>query len=421
MGARVRAWFMGMRGALTLAGVVLLVAAAWLIFRTPRSEEKPAPSARASETAILIDTPISDWGKPEALAKPWSEDAADTLKGDRLLVDRSLPYLSASCRALDGTVYAALVEYATLVLKPEWIESEDDIFAYFEKRAALIKLLCESEAVCRFLGGQIDIERDERTGEWKRYDRDLKRIGILTFYAEGMLAGFTDYPILADVFARVASEPCRLYIRMKEKYAESHGGEYTYMDLEPEMETICIGEELLQRFTDSKYAEPARGLLSDALYPLTDFHKAGDIMIVGGLLTRAFPTWTDISQPRTFIERYPKSRFRDVVSRIVADPSEVGDEDVQAIIVDVFPDVESARKKVLAYLFQGLDIPHVLTIISNDGATAYATVYRFFSDQEKAKKALDEIRKVKPQAFIRVPYRRSYLQDGILPNSRSTS
>ncbi|HCS49939.1 MAG: hypothetical protein A2W03_02400 [Candidatus Aminicenantes bacterium RBG_16_63_16] len=329
------------------------------------------------------------------------------------LVQKSLPILNAKVRSIDQDNYPAFLNYAVRVLKPDWIKTDDDLSSLLKERESLIKMINGSEPLCDFLGNVAGIGPSD---EWEKYDHEFGKIGIRTVFAEGMLAGFAEGPILEETVRRVASEPYRLYIKLVEAYAKSYGSEYTYMDLEPEMEAIEIAEELIARFPESKYSDAAKQILYKALFPLTDWHvllpddltlversNYHPFCIVGNLDKNTYPCWTDIGEPKKFLEYYPSSRFHNIVARIVEEPSEIrGSKSVHLVIVDESPDEETARNAILNYLLNGIDIPHLIKLES------YVVVYRFFSDPEKARRALERIKKTKPGASIREVYPQNY-------------
>jgi hypothetical protein len=329
------------------------------------------------------------------------------------LVQKTLPILNEKIRSLDRDIYPAFLQYAAKVLKPDWIKTDDDLSSLFKERESLLRKFNGSEPLGRFLS---DVAGIGPSDNWEKYDHEFGLIGISTIFAEGMLAGFAEGPVLEETISRIASEPYRLYIKLVDAYARSYGHEYTYMDLKPEMEAIEIAEELTARFPESKYSESAKQTLYKALLPLTDWHillpddltliERSDyhpFCIVGDLDKNTFPCWTDIGEPKRFLEAYPRSRFHGVVARIVAEPSEIwGNKSVHLIIVDECQDKESAQNLILNYLLNGIDIPHLIKLES------YVVVYRFFSDQDKAKAALERIRKIKPNATIREVYPQDY-------------
>jgi hypothetical protein len=335
-------------------------------------------------------------------------------------VERMLPFLSRACEDKDRDIYPALLEYAILVLKPDWIKTDDDLILLFQKRESLMQRISASEPFFDFLSNEASRWIfNHQSGDWDHYEHEFNFMGIRTVFAEGMLTGFAEGPVLAEIIQRVASEPYRLYIKLVETYARSYGHEYTYIDLRPEREAAYLGEQFLRSFPESKYVERVRKILGEALFPLTDWHivlpiddryKEHPSTIVGGLDTRAFPFGTDIGEPKKFLEEYPNSRFSGIIARIVNDPSEIfPGNNVYIAIVDECQDEKTARRKILDYLLQGMDIPHLITLSEKTVAVAY----RFFADPEKAKRALDKIKRFKPAAFIQTTYPPDYKWDAI--------
>jgi hypothetical protein len=329
------------------------------------------------------------------------------------LVRKSLPLLNDKIRSLDQNIYPAFLKYAASVLKPDWINTDDDLKSLFEERESLLKELSGSGPLRELLTKAVAQSED-----WEEYVRELGLIGIRAIGAEGEVVGFAEAPVLEVLINLVASEPYRLYIQLVDAYAKSRGSEYTYMDLGPEMKAIEIAERLIAQSPDSKYAEPAKKILGEALFPLTDWHvilpddptivqKSGyrPYCIVGELRTNAFPCWTVIGEPIRFLEGYPASKFHDIVDRIIKEPSEIMKaKSVYVVVVDEFNDEELARKAILNYLLKGIDIPHLITL----SETSYVVAYRFFADPEKAKRALEKIKTTKPNATIRELYPHDY-------------
>jgi len=335
------------------------------------------------------------------------------------LVRKSLPYLSDKIRSLDQGIYSDFLRYATNILSPDWIKTDDDLSLLFKERESLIEMISGSKPLDEFLYEEAyRWQFENRSGNWEKYDHELELIGISTIFAEGMLVGFAEGPVLEEIVSQVASEPYRLYVELIETYARSYGSEYTYMNLKPEMEAIELAEKLIAKYPESKYSDSAKQILSKALFPLTDWHVVlskdpalvdeGDYYShcsVAALSTATYPYWTDIGEPREFLESYPSSIFHDVVAKIVEEPSEiVFPKSVYLVVVDEFADEEAARKSILNYLLSDMDIPHLITL----SETSHLVVYRFFADPGKAKRALERIRKIKPDATIREVYPRDY-------------
>lgn len=322
---------------------------------------------------------------------------------DEALVRDKLPRLSALVKP-NPSIYRLLIEYGASVFRPERIKTEDSLMALFKKKDELMRQL-DQEYDDKFTW-QVFLEHNLESESW---ERELRSIGMDWFSVEDMYAGLTDYPFLKETISEIASEPCRMFIDMKIAIAESYGGEYTYMDLAPEMKAVAIGESLLQLFPSSEYAALMEGMFCSALHPLTDVHKVmredgNEFYIVEDMEANYYPTATDPDNYRAFLENYPRSRFHDIVKRIVANMSEIEiengrPEDIHAIVVDEYSDEEAAKKAVFSYLMQGMDIPHVIEIKEGEGSS-YASVYRFYSNRQKTEDALKNFREIKPKAKI---------------------
>jgi hypothetical protein len=333
------------------------------------------------------------------------------------LVQKAIPFLSKKIKILDQGIYSDFLKYSVSVLSPDWIRNDEDLILLYKERDSLIEKISGSDPLFNFLHAEAyQWQFKNIKGNWEKYDHEFEIIGISTIFAEGELVGFTKGPVLEEIVSRIASEPYRLFVLLEEAYARSYGGEYTYLDLGPEMEAIEIADRLIAQYPESRFTKSAMKILSDALFPLTDWHvmlpkeltlvEKSDyhpFSIVGGLHQKTYPFWTDVGEPRKFLENYPESRFHNVVARIVEEPSEImGGKSVHLVIVDEWPDEETARNAILNYLLNGIDIPHIIKLES------YVVVYRFFSDPEKARRALERIKKTKPGASIREVYPQDY-------------
>jgi len=67
---------------------------------------------------------------------------ASVVPRDEALVIQKLPILSDLVRPYEQ-VYEPFLEYAVRILKPDWIETEDDLLSVFSRKAELIKLLLD--------------------------------------------------------------------------------------------------------------------------------------------------------------------------------------------------------------------------------------------------------------------------------------
>jgi hypothetical protein len=315
---------------------------------------------------------------------------------DEALVVQKLPLLCSLTRPFPP-VYRLFLDYATCVLRPQWIKTEDDLLSLFPRKNELMKLLVD---LCNKDSGGIN-GPNRGDPSWPAIEKELGVLGIRAVISEDYVAGFSDGPFLEDLIARTASESCRLFIQMKNVRTESFNGEYIFMDLGADMKMVEIGEQFLRSFADSKFMNQMKDMLYEALVPLTDVHEASSLYIVGDLSREVYPGWTDIANHRSFIEKYPRSRFHDVVARIIDSMSSIAAKGpIYAVVTDNCASEEEARQLVLSYLLRGIDIPHILK--TPEKALERCVAYRFFSDKGKAGQALKEIQKIKPQALIRI-------------------
>lgn len=264
---------------------------------------------------------------------------------DEALVNQRLPNLSNLARPYPQ-VYGPFLDYATCVLRPEWIKTEDDLLSLFPRKNELLKLLVD---FCNKPSGGIN---GPNCGDpsWPAIEKELGVLGIKAVIAEDYVAGLSDGPFLEDLITRIASEPCRLFIHMKNLRTESFHGEYIFMNLDADMKMAEIGEKFLQSFPDSKFTKQMKDMLYEALVPLTDVHEVNSLHIVGGLTRKVYPGWTDIAKHRMFLENYPGSHFHDVVARIIGSMSSIAAEGpIYAVVTDVCASEEEARQVVLSY------------------------------------------------------------------------
>jgi hypothetical protein len=338
--------------------------------------------------AALLLTLLGTHAQETASSMPVARDEA--------LVNQQLPLLCKMTRG-NPVAYQALLDYATCVLKPEWIKTEDDLLSLFSQKNGLIRQLL---AFCNTTGGINGPTLDEKF--WPAIEEELRLLGIQAIFTEDYIGGLSDGPFSMDIIDPVASEPFRLLVQLKNLRTESYNGEYIYRALDTQMVLVEIGERFLRSYAESRYSSEVRDILYEALIPLTDIHSVGPgAYVVGGTSKEAYPGATSIENHRRFLESYPESRFHDVVARIIDHMSDSsGEGPIYAVVTDACPSEDAACKVVFSYLLQGVDIPHILRD-PTEAETRYV-VYRFYSDKTKAEQALAAIRKIKPQALIRI-------------------
>jgi hypothetical protein len=291
-----------------------------------------------------------------------------------------------------------LARYAAFVLKPDIITTESHLKAIFQLRNSVITEI--NEPVSEYM-----MQAEQNQTLTDKLIAELKSVGMQGVYAEGMFVALTAAPVLESKISKIASEPFKLYLQLMQHHADSMGGEYPYMNLTKKMKTLQIGELLRKKYPDSEYVTESYEPFAEALRTLTDVHKLAfkdhAQYIIGALSTDFYPTGTEPENYKKFISEYPQSRFNDVVKKIVSDMSEIrmkqdGHFDrLYLVVTDEPRDFETGQKMVFGYLMNGTDIPHLVQV-----KQGLFVVYRFYSDEAKARQALDTIKKTKPGAKI---------------------
>ena len=104
----------------------------------------------------------------------------------------------------------------------------------------------------------------------------------------------------------------------------------------------------------------------------------------------------------------PQSKYTKVVKSVLKNPSTIlYNEDflLYLVVVEMEDDYDQAEEKIFSYIEKGIDIPHHIIITDKENIN-HAIVYRFFTDLNKAQKALDYIIKNYKNAQI-IPVDRS--------------
>ncbi len=291
-----------------------------------------------------------------------------------------------------------LARYAAFILNPDAITTESQLKAIFQLRESVIKEI--NEPVSEYM-----MQAEQNQTPTEKLVSELKSVGMQGIYAEGMFVALTVAPILESNISRIASEPFKLYLQLLQHHSDSMGGEYPYMNLTHKMKTLHIGEQLRKKYPASEYVRESYDAFMDALHTLTDIHrlsfKAHVQHIIGSVSTDFYPTGTEIENHKRFIAEYPQSRFNDVVKKILSDMSDIRMspdghfERLYLVVTDEPRDFETGEKIVFGYLMNSMDIPHLVEI-----RQGFFVVYRFYSDETKARQALDTIKQVKPDAKI---------------------
>ena len=138
-----------------------------------------------------------------------------------------------------------------------------------------------------------------------------------------------------------------------------------------------------------------------AVMCFTDFHlviypdNEDTTVIVGGIETDMYPSGSHIDNFKNFIKEMPQSKYTKMLKTILKNPSTIEYSDdylLYLVVLGFEEDYDKTEEKLFAYAEKGIDIPHHI-IISGGEDSQNAIVYRFFTDQDRALKALQTIKK----------------------------
>lgn len=305
----------------------------------------------------------------------------------------------------DPGLTSKLKKYMTM-LKGK-INSEEEIIEIFELRKKIIAEL--DELIYEYLS---------QNGE---YDHDLEQAlnyyGMQGTYAEGMYFGLDVAPVLEKEIKEYASEEFNLNIAFNNAVATAYQSEYPYDSMVDEMEIVKIGEKIMKKYPRSETAEKIEEEFMRAVWVFTDFHvvthsgRDDETYIVGGLDVDMYPAGSYKGNFEAYVKELPNSKYTKVIQAILDNPSEISYENtpVYLVTVDIESDSDKTNEKLFNFVDSGIDIPHRIIVRRGDKAD-YALVYRFFSDKEKADKALDFIKQTHEDAEIIVIDRKGQIQ-----------
>ena len=309
-------------------------------------------------------------------------------------VELNMPELDQVIAQQNEQLQKLYNNYKTALSLQASIETEKELKRIFEMRDSLISLI-QYEVIENHFVTEDGTVKDEVT-----MDSIFSSLGIQLVYAEGMYAGLAEAPLLSDKINEVASDPFRYYLSFKQAYGNSLGSEYTYDNLEPEMNMIQIGELLRSEFPKSEYIELTKENYESAILALTDFHgvKSGEesiqSWIVGGAGSDMYPSGTSKGNFETFVSDYSDTKLSKVTEKILKNPSYIEmrnsneEADTVYLIITGWESTWSkAREVILEKIQQGKDIPHSLEV-NTDKGKEYAITFRFYPSLEVAEENL---------------------------------
>ncbi|MEL6652378.1 MAG: hypothetical protein AAFQ87_16370, partial [Bacteroidota bacterium] len=244
----------------------------------------------------------------------------------------------------------------------------------------------------------------------QRLETELNRLGLTMLSAEGMFIGLGNAPLLNELVESKGSDALKWYLRFVYASDESANGEYPFLNMKPYGDMIVAAEKL-KELSPNPYYEKVESEYKRALLSMTDIHRVGapnarteeKQLLVGGVNTEMYPFATDAKSRRAFAEG-AQSQYSELLTKILSNVSEMSEEPetLYIILTEWVDGEEMAKNRVFAHLESGEDIPHYLKIRRTNGSDAYAIVYRFFEDAEKAEAAISKIEQEIPTAELRM-------------------
>jgi len=316
----------------------------------------------------------------------------DTLLTSDALLKANFPMLDSLTRKV--TYRDSILIYCNNLFRETYTKQEE-IEAVLNYRNSLLQLI---NNLAYSIGEQM-FEDEKR---WGLFQEELIKFGFLPYYAEGMLSGITISPILESEIDAICTPEFQLKMKFKNAEASSLGGEYPFLDLSANIKMVLLGEEMAKKFPQSPSYTEIEEAYRFAITTLTDIHalsRNGEIeeYLLLDISRDFWPNATDISFMETFAKKHTESKFAPVIKRIISSVSEiqvnenVDEGEVYLVVVESFENEQEAFDKVFELLNKSIDVPHMVS--SKKGKVEqFHVVYRFYSDKQKADKALAKIK-----------------------------
>lgn len=316
----------------------------------------------------------------------------DTLFVSDELLKKDFPFIDSLTKK--ETFRDSVLIYCNNLFKKTFT-NQAEIEAILNYRNSLLPLINN-------LAFSIDQSIIDDEKRWTVFHEELIKFGFLPYYAEGMLSGVAISPILDKEITEFCTPEFQLKMKFKNAEATSFGGEYPYLELSENIQMVLLGEEIAKKFPETDTYKEIEEAYRYALITLTDVHALTrngekEEYLLHDISRDFWPNATDISFMETFVKQHSASKFASVIKRILATISEVEvsedseEGDVYLVVVESFDSDQEASDKVFEYLNKSIDVPH--SISSKKGKIEkFHTVYRFYSDKQKADKALAKIK-----------------------------
>jgi hypothetical protein len=296
----------------------------------------------------------------------------------------------------------------------------------FEKRDSFIVALNKSVELIKILENWDNQEFAEYPGlDSDDFYTELESTGVTANFAEGMMFGISTAPIMMSCIKEHCKKDYYLYVYIRDYYSYTINGEYPFYNLDTQKEIITASEDLFKNYPNSEYLFDSYQNFYYCLYPYVDIHLVNkndfNGYIVGGKSTEAWPGATSIDYHQAFISEHSNSVFYSSIVKIMKTMSEIS-QDVELIYyievpfinqenvfskcvqtTEGFEEYENAKFSWMTYLWNGIDIAHILSVPTEDNPDEYKIVlaYRFYEDKEMAERNLITIIETIPEAEIK--------------------
>jgi len=305
--------------------------------------------------------------------------------------------------------------------------SIQDFNMVFEKRDSFIVALNKSQELISVLENWDNEELPKYPGlDSEDFYTEMESIGVTANFSEGMMFGISTAPIMMSIIEKHCNRDYYLYVYIRDYFSYTINGEYPYLNLEMYLKVILASEELFRDYPESDYLVESYQNFYYCLYPYIDIHlvRSNDYNshIVGGYNSDFWPGATSIDYHQEFLTKQKNSIFYPSLVRIMNNISEITPDAEQIYYIEVpfieeenlftkcVPEIEGFLKEYedakfswMTYLWNGIDIAHLLYIPSSENSKEYQHVlaYRFFEDKTKAEESLKIIKETIPKAVIK--------------------
>ncbi len=317
---------------------------------------------------------------------------------------QDLEYLSKIILTADSSLINDFNHYLSFF--DAKITSEKQMWEFFDFRDTLLKTFTP------FMENYYYNMSQDEYKKWNFVNDELESIGFKVIYAEGMFAGLNIKAIRKNEIKKYCSDAFKLYADFRYKYSSALGGEYPFINPKSYFDAVYAAEKLLLNYRNTQYFFKIEEKYKEALFICTDIHGATTTnglknYYYGDFNFSFYPyvsSWSDIEYIKN---DYPNSIYHNIFSNLLQNMSDIivqqGKPDEVAVVYVVVTDktdsYKESQNRIFDYLNSGLDIVHNLKI-KNGNNLEYYIAYRFYSNKDRADKALEKIKDKVDEAKI---------------------